>query len=63
MTQVLFLEFTLFVTHPTERASMAQGLFSWVQTQGSSPDTPGGSKNVSGLIGIFLKRGASHARH
>ena len=34
----------------------------WVQAQSPSQDTPGDSKNSSGLIGIPLKRGVSGAR-
>ena len=49
----------LFVVRPTDCTSVAQGLFKWVRAQGRSPDTPGGSKNASGTVGIPLQRGTS----
>ena len=51
----------VFVPHPTERESVAQGLFWWLLTQGRSPHTPGISKNAYGPVGIPLFRGASGA--
>ena len=48
---------TVFVNRPTNRKSVAQGLFRWVREQGQSPDAPVGSKNASNLVSIPLKRG------
>ena len=53
----------VFVGHPTNQTSVAQGLFlRWVRVQSCSPDAPGIPKNASGTVGIPLKRGASGAR-
>ena len=52
----------VFVDRPTNRMSMAQGFFWWVQAQGRSPDVSGCSQNASGPVGILLKRGAIGAR-
>ena len=48
----------IFDERPTRWTSVAQGLFRWFRAQDRGPDTPGGSKNASGPIGIPLKRGA-----
>ena len=52
---------SVFVVRPTNRTSVAQGFFRWVQVLGRSPDTPGGSKNALGPVGILLKRSTSGA--
>ena len=38
---------TVFVPRPTERESVAQGLFWWVRAQGRSPHAPGISQKLS----------------
>ena len=44
---------SVFVAHPTECASVAQGLFYWwVRAQGQSPYAPGIDKNTFGPVGI-----------
>ena len=54
----VFALLSVFVFRPTNRTSMAQGLFfRWVRAQGRSPHTPGISKNASGPVGIPLKKG------
>ena len=54
---ILHTHSSVFVIRPTDRTSVAQVLFRWVQTQGSSPDTPGGYKNASSSVDIHLKIG------
>ena len=45
------------LTAPTKRASVAQGLFlRWIQMQDRSSEAPSIPKNVSGPVGILLKR-------
>ena len=46
----------VFVVRPTDRMSVAQGLFRWVLAQDRSPDTPGGFKSALRPVGIPLKR-------
>ena len=42
---------SVFVARPTERASVAQGIFWWVRAQGRSPHAPSMAKNTFGLVG------------
>ena len=48
-------------SHQTRRV-WHKAFLRWVQAQGCSPDTPGGSKNASAPVGIPLKRSVSGAR-
>ena len=61
MKSVFSSTMVVFVPRPTERESVAQGLFWWVLTQGHSPHAPGISKNAYVPVGIPLFRGASGA--
>ena len=45
----------VFVLHPTNRTSMAQGLFKVGPTRGQSPHAPGISKYALSPVGIPLK--------
>ena len=49
----------IFVAHPTNQTSVAQGFFRWGRALGRSPDTPGRSEKDPGPVDIPLKRGAS----
>ena len=60
--KVLTTAAAVFVACSTERASVTQGLFWWVQAQGRSPHAPGMAKNTFGPVGIPLISGTSGAR-
>ena len=52
----------VFVDRPTNRTSVAQGLFRWVRAQDHSPDALGGPENSSDTVNIPLKTDTSGAR-